>query len=130
MNDDAMVILSALVDGDPVPPDALADALLAPGAREALVDFARLRAEVGADESRPSTAFYSAIHQGLGTRPRPRRTVWRALQGVAAAVVLALAAVGAMSLPERFAAGGDQPPRATRVLPFTPGVDWHEGGLR
>jgi hypothetical protein len=52
------------------------------------------------------------------------------LQGVAAAVVLTLAVVGAMSLPERFAAGRDEPPRATRVLRFTPGVDWHEGGLR
>ena len=130
MNDDAVVILSALMDGEVVRPEALADALLVPGARETLVDFARLRAEVGADESRPSGAFYAAIHHVLGTRARPRRGAWRVLQGVAAAIVLALAAVGALSLPERIAAGRDEPPRATRVLRFTPGVDWHEGGLR
>jgi hypothetical protein len=49
-------------------------------------------------------------------------------QASAAAVVLGLAAFGAMSLGGRLQDGAtEQPPRATRVLQFEPGVDWHEG---
>ena len=131
MTQDPLQILSALLDGEPVEPDVLATALLAPGAREALVDFARLRAELGADDSRPSLALYGAIDQVLGRRRPTSRTVWRVLQGAAAAAVLALAALGAMSLSARFHHGAvEEPPRATRVLQFTPGVDWHEGGTQ
>jgi hypothetical protein len=131
MNDDAVAILSALVDGESVSPDALADALLAPGARETLVDFARLRAELAADESRPSATFIASMHEVLGRRHGGGPAVGRALRGLAAAVFMALAVVGTISLPTWFEhRGADEPPRATRVLQFTPGVDWHEGDLR
>lgn len=125
MSQDSLEFISALLDGEPVAPEALAAALLAPGAREALVDFAALRAGLAGDDSRPSAPFYRAMDRILGGRARP---VWRLLRRVAAVVVLALAAVGAISLGTRFRGNSaDEPPRATRVIQFTPGVDWHEG---
>jgi hypothetical protein len=100
MSPDPLEILSALMDGEAVAPDVLAAALLAPGAREALVEFAGLRAELAADNSSPSPGL-----------------------------VLSLATLGALSLRARFyGRGPDEPPPATRVIQFTPGVDWHEGG--
>jgi hypothetical protein len=131
MSPDPLEILSALMDGEPVAPDVLAAALLAPGAREALVDFAGLRAEVGADDSRPSAGLYRAMELVRGRRRGHGRPVWRLLQSAAAVVVLALAALGAMSLRTRFyGRGPEEPPPATRVIQFTPGVDWHEGEPR
>lgn len=126
MTRDPLEILSALLDGEPVAPDVLAAALLAPGAREALVDFVRLRAEIGADVSRPSPNLQATIGNALGRRRPPGRT-WRTVQVAAAAVVLSLATFGAMSLRVRLLDGRpEEPPRATRVLQFEPGVDWHE----
>ena len=122
-------ILSALLDGEPVAPEALSAALLAPGAREALIDFARLRAELSRDDARPSPALYRAMDGLLGRRVR-RGPLWRVLRSVAAAVVLALAAVGATSLARSRGPAVEEPPRATRVIQFTPGVDWHEGAPR
>jgi hypothetical protein len=131
MSPDPLEILSALMDGEPVEPDLLAAALLAPGAREALVDFAGLRAELGADDSRPSPRLYRATELVLGRRRGPARPVWRLLQSAAAVVVLALAALGALSLRTRFyGRGPEEPPQATRIIQFTPGVDWHEGDPR
>jgi hypothetical protein len=128
VSQDSLEVLSALLDGEPVAPDVLAGALLAPGAREALVDFAALRAGLAGDDSRPSGAFYRAMDRIPRGRTRP---VWQLLRRVAAVVVLALAAVGAISLGTRFRGNAaDEPPRATRVIQFTPGVDWHEGVQR
>jgi hypothetical protein len=125
MSPDPMEALSAFMDGEPVAPDELAAALLVPGAREALLDFAALRAGLAADDSRPSLRFHRAMNGILGRRPRP---VGQWLRRAAAVVVLALAAVGAISLGTRFRGSpADEPPRATRVIQFTPGVDWHEG---
>lgn len=130
MSPDPLEILSALMDGEAVAPDVLAAALLAPGAREALVDFARLRAEIADDDSHPSPALYRGVNRIPGRRGW-RAPVWRVLQSVAAVVVLALAALGAISLGTRFHGNAvDEPPRATRVIQFTPGVDWHEGATR
>src|SRR5213593_3674414 len=98
MRPDPLEILSVLMDGEPVAPDVLAVALLAPGAREALVDFARLRAELGGDESRPSPTLYRALDRVLGRRRGSRRPMWRLLRSAAAVVILALAALGALSL--------------------------------
>jgi len=125
VSQDSLEVISALLDGEPVAPDVLAVALLAPGAREALVDFAGLRASLAADDARPSPVFYRAMDRILGRRARP---VWQVLRRTAAVVVLALAALGAISLGTRFRGNAaDEPPRATRVIQFTPGVDWHEG---
>jgi len=129
MSLDPLEILSALMDGEAVAPDVLAAALLAPGAREALVDFAALRAELEADDSLPSPALPRAMDKVLARRRSYDRPVWRVLQGAAAVVVLALAALGTMSLRTRFyGRGPEEPPQATRIIQFTPGVDWHEEG--
>jgi hypothetical protein len=128
MSPDPLEILSALLDGEPVAPDVLAAALLAPGAREALVDFAGVRAQIAADDSRPSPAFYRVMERLAGDRRRGAYTPWTILRAAAAVVVLALAAVGAMSLGTGFRGNApDEPPHATRVIQFTPGVDWYEG---
>ena len=128
MSQDSLEVMSALLDCEPVAPDVLAAALLAPGAREALVDFVTLKARLADDHSRPSPVFYRAMDRTLGWRARP---VWQLLRRVAAVVVLALVAVGAISLETRFRGNAaDEPPRATRVIHFTPGVDWHEGAPR
>jgi hypothetical protein len=127
MKQDSLEVLSSFMDGEPVEADALAAALLAPGAREALVDFAELRAGLAADDSVPSPALHRSMNQVFGRRQGA--LAWRFLRSVAAVVVLALAAVGALSLRTRFHGPAiDEPPRATRVIQFTPGVDWHEGG--
>jgi len=124
----SLEVISALLDGEPVAPDVLAAALLTPGAREALVDFAGVRAQLAADDSRPSPAFYRAMERLVGERSRGARTPWAILRAAAAVVVLALAAVGAITLGTRFHGNAaDEPPRATRIIQFTPGVDWHEG---
>lgn len=129
MSPDPLEILSALLDGEAVAPDVLAAALLAPGAREALVDFAGLRAELAADDSRPSPALHRAMDKILGRRRGQGRRVWRLLQSAATVVVLALATLGVLSLRTHFYGRGlEEPPRATRIIQFTPGVDWHEGG--
>jgi hypothetical protein len=131
VSQDSLDVISALLDGEPVAPDVLAAALLAPGAREALVDFAGVRAELAADDSRPSPAFYRAMDRLIGDRRRGVRTPWAVLRAAAAVVVLALAAVGAISLGGRFRGNpAEEPPRATRIIQFTPGVDWHEGEPR
>ena len=131
MKQDSLEVLSSFMDGEPVEADVLAAALVAPGAREALVDFARLRAELGADDSRPSPALHRAMDKVLGRRRGHGWPVWRLLQSAAAVVVLALAGLGAMSLRTRFyGRGPEEPPRAIRVIQFTPGVDWHEGAPR
>jgi hypothetical protein len=131
VSQESLEVISALLDGEPVAPDVLAAALLAPGAREALVDFARLKAELAADDSRPSPALHRAMDKVLGRRRGHGRPLWRLLQSAAAVVVLALAALGAMSLRTRFyGRGPEEPPPATRIIQFTPGVDWHEGEPR
>ena len=131
MSPDPLEVLSALLDGEPVAPDVLAAALLAPGAREALVDFAGLRAELGADDSRPSPGLYRAMDRVFGRHRGHVRPVWRLMQSAAAVVVLVLAALGAMSLRTRFyGRGPEEPPLPTRIIQFTPGVDWHEGEPR
>jgi hypothetical protein len=129
MSPDPLEILSALLDGEAVAPDVLAAALLAPGAREALVEFAGLRAELAADDSTPSPGLYRAMDLAFGRRRERARPVWRLVQSAAAVVVLSLATLGVLSLRARFHDRGPQePPPATRVIQFTPGVDWHEGG--
>jgi len=128
MSQDPLEVLSAFMDGEPVAPDALAAALLAPGAREALLDFAALRAGLAGDDARPSLAFHRAMSGILGRRAQP---VWRVMRRAAAVVVLALAALGAISLERRFRGNpAEEPPRPSRVIQFTPGVDWHEGAPR
>ena len=111
--------ISAFCDGEIVDPDLLAAALADPRGREALVDFARLRAAVG-----PAGALPASL-AGL----RPRIHVWTMAVAAAAMVLLIVAAASLLprSLTTRNA--DQSPPSPTRVLRFVPGVDWHaEGG--
>jgi hypothetical protein len=126
MRDEHMAVLSALVDGEDVSDlILLAEALSAAEGREALLDFVRLRADVRADQSRPQPAFYEKIRPVLGA---PREwSAPRLLRRIAAVVVFVLATAGLVDLGFRLRGEkpAEQPPRATRVLRFEPGVDWH-----
>jgi cytochrome c-type biogenesis protein CcmH/NrfG len=125
MKEEAMLVLSALMDGEEVTDLALlAEALDDPAGRQALVEFARLRSTVRADESQPSPAFY---REALQVRePAKAWSAPRALRRLAAAVVLILAAGGLVDLGLYLRGKGpEQPPHPTRVLRFEPGVDWH-----
>ena len=56
MTETHTALLSAFCDGQIVDPDQLADALADPRARDALVDFARLRAAVTSSHPLPASA--------------------------------------------------------------------------
>jgi hypothetical protein len=125
MKEEWMEVLSALVDGEDVADLALlAEALAAAEGREALLEFVRLRTAVRADESRPRPQFYEKARAVLGSsgwwHGRPF------LRGLAAAVVFALGTAGLVDLGFRLHGdkAAEQPPHATRVLRFEPGVDW------
>jgi hypothetical protein len=120
---DASEVLSAFVDGEAVDGGALAAALAEPGARETLIDFVRLRAAV-TNDSRPSEAFVRGMRKRLGGGMGRRAP--RLLRLAAAAVITALATFGAFDLARGFRPGPrpDEPPVATRVIRFEPGVDW------
>jgi hypothetical protein len=126
MKEEWMVVLSALVDGEEVTDLALlAESLVAAEGREALLEFVRLRAAVRSDESRPRPEFYEKVRPLLG---RSAGGVGRPfLRGLAAAVVFVLGTAGLVDLGLRLRGEkpAEQPPRATRVLRFEPGVDWH-----
>lgn len=87
MKDVHMETLSRLFDGEFVEPEALAEALDAPGAAMQLVGFARLRAMVQADTSEPGREFYERIERQL--RPHGfRRLVGSRMVRLAAAATL------------------------------------------
>ncbi len=125
MKEEWMVVLSALVDGEEITDLAvLAESLAAAEGREALLEFVRLRAAVRTDESRPRPEFYEKVRPVLG---RPAGWVGRPfLRGLAAAVVFVLGTAGVIDLGLRIRGEkpAEQPPHATRVLRFEPGVDW------
>lgn len=113
--DERFAVLSALIDREPVDPDALAVALDDPVGRAELVDFVRLRARV-ADQ----VAIEPPVAAPRIRRPRLPAKTWIAR---AALVLLTLgfgAAGGAWYVEQRES----RPPAATRVVQFVPGVDW------
>ena len=122
--DPSLEIVSAFVDGEDVPPAALAAALAAPGARELLRDAFLLRAAVR-DEARPSDAFYSRMKRtlaGAGRESWWRRTVPLPLPALAAGLLLAAVLVGLWL--ERARPQDVSPPPVSRLMPFEAGVDW------
>jgi hypothetical protein len=111
MTDDREV-LSALIDREPVDPDALTLALEDPASRALLVDFVRLRALAQADEA------------GLpqwAPRLFPTSRTWVQSAWLRAAVVLLVLAVGAGggAWLERYVSR-ERPPEPDRVVQFEP----------
>jgi hypothetical protein len=132
-------LISAALDGEAVDVTALRDALSAAEGREALAAFLLLKATVVADPA--------GVRPGLDAlappaRPAPR--LWlvagrrRVPIGVAASIAAALV-IGAFWVGTAWRANVSdriqQAPQATgaahpvpsRVVRFTPGVDWHQG---
>jgi hypothetical protein len=119
MSDTHTEVLSAFCDGEPVDPDRLAAALADARAREALVDFARLRAAV--TSSSPLPESLSRLRPALVVRRPP---LWAAVAAAAATIVLV--ALTAQLLPRAWFTRGatDGPPSPTRIVRYEPGVDW------
>lgn len=111
-------LLSALVDREPVDPDALASILEEPEARTLLVDFVRLRASLLDDE------YGTPPETRAATPTAPGRRLGRTWMRVAAASVL-VAALASGGLWVRARLADDRPPTPSRVVEFQPGVDWH-----
>jgi len=118
MTDTHTEILSAFCDGQVVDPDRLADALADPRAREALVDFARLRAAV--TSSSPLPASLTRLRPAPARRPQ----LWAAMAGAAA--MLVLVALTFALLPRTWISreASDGPPSPARTIRYEPGVDW------
>ncbi len=129
MIEDPAELLSAFLDGENVEPVALAEALSSPGAREALRDYALLRARVRADTVSPGAAFYEAMERALGSERRARFWEWSWIRvpapAFAALVVTALGlGIWAGFGLQRGTKGNETPPRPDRVVRFETGVDW------
>lgn len=114
---DSRAVLSALLDREPVDPDELARVLDDPDARALLVDFVRLRHAIAGDEG----ADAAASSPRLPARFNGGRRVLRPL---AAAALIAGAGLGGLWLGERH--DEERPPTPSRVVSYTPGVDWKE----
>jgi hypothetical protein len=112
MTTDHAELLSALIDREPVDPDALAVALDDPEARRALVAFARVRAELQAPA--PGEGEWLVSHHVPRAAP-PRPHLWR----LAAAAVLLAAGLGAGVFAGRYA-DEDRPPAPARVVQLDP----------
>jgi hypothetical protein len=119
MTDTHTEVLSAFCDGAIVDPDLFAEALANPRAREALVDFARLRAAIACSDPLPLS---------LDRLPPPGRShsaLWAGLAGAAAMLVLVVLTF--TLFPHTwFIRQGEEPPAPSRVVSYQPGVDWVE----
>ena len=94
-------LLSQLVDGGMVDPDALAAVLAEPGAAEILVEYARVHRVVLDENDRPSDVFYDRMRVKFGLSRR-RPLAWRAPLAAAAVVVLCVLGgmwIGRSTLP-------------------------------
>jgi hypothetical protein len=116
MNERWNETLSRLIDGDPVDPDIVADALESPDGRRILVDFAVVRATLHHDTAAPSAAFYAQVQSSLAaTEPRrPPRPGGVSLRIVAVSAAGALLLV--LGIESWRHQRTDAPPSAARVL--------------
>jgi len=113
--------LSAFVDGENVGADELARALAAPGGRDALIDFVRLRERFSRDDAAPSETFYARMRPVLVAR-HPTMNRWYGWAAAAAVVILALA--GFAIVWRESGAIQPTPPQPDRVIEFEPGTEW------
>jgi len=128
LSDGPHTIVEAFMDGEPVGPQALKDALADAGAREYLVDMLILR-EAVATLGMPAAS-------AIARRDRPsRRVSWLA---AAAAVIVSLTAgflagqrgvapVAAQTVEAAVhVETATAAPKPTRIITLRPGVDWIE----
>jgi hypothetical protein len=123
MMDDYTRTISTFVDGEPIEPDHLAEALENPGARALLVDFIRMRAAVRSGDT-PLPPSLSTFRKG-----RPSAAGMRVLRWPAVAALLVLVFLAGLVAPRPWTRDRDEvaeAPAPTRIEKFTPGVDWHQ----
>jgi hypothetical protein len=124
MSDRLNETLSALIDGEAVDFELLAEALESRNGRDALIAFARSRAALAADPIAPRAEWQRTIARELtpGGADAIRMLSYRAAAGLlAASLLLGFAA-------DRWWRGrADAPPRAQRVLRFD-AADWRTPG--
>ena len=113
MTTDHAELLSALMDREPVDPDALARALEDPEARRALVAFAAIRHQLHAPA--PGESAWLATRAPRLAASRPLRDRWR----LVAAAVLLVGGLGAGVIAERYRSQ-QRPPEPTRVVQLDP----------
>jgi len=111
-------LLSSFCDGAVVDPDRLAAALADPRARDALVDFARLRAAVASSHPLPDSL--ERLRPAAVRRPQLRA----ALAGAAAMLVLVALTFAMLPRGWFIRDEADGPPPPARVIRYEPGVDW------
>jgi hypothetical protein len=120
-------LLSAFIDGEPVDPLRLADALATPAGREYLVDLLRLGALVADAET-----------DAVGEAPRSiRKESRRWLVAAAAALIVGLGAfaagmqVGQQDMPAVTSARQQGAPAPDRVIELREGIEWRNtvGGM-
>lgn len=109
-------LLSALLDREPVEPEALAAALERPEARALLVDFVRLRAVL-----QPDVVDEPVVT--TRTPPPARRALAWPILHLAAAILLVV--LGALAGHRLSPGDVEPPPEPTRVVPLVP-----SGGAR
>ena len=131
MNDRWKETLSQLIDGDPVDPNVVAEALESLAGRRLLVEFAAVRASLDRDTAAPSAEFYARMQSTLASaEPQRSRRVGGIPFRIAAASVAAalLLGFGIASWRHRRV---DAPPSAARVLRFE-ASEWTnaKGGVR
>jgi hypothetical protein len=116
MTDEQPELLSALIDREPVDPDALAAALDDPTKRALLVDFIRLRHLILDDDDAGEEPLVNHEQPPV----RARRSV--GLRVALAAGILVALISGTFWI--NWKPDTTLPPEPTRVLAFRPGVDW------
>jgi hypothetical protein len=121
MSESHTELLSAFFDGEAVDPARLASALADPVARDALVDFARLRAAVAPTEALPAALQQPAAQRG-GAPWTPRG--WRIVAAFAAMVVLIVYSASLLPTLRKTRENGSAPPTPSRVYRYVPGIDW------
>lgn len=118
--DEQFAVVSALLDREPVDPDALASVLEDPEGRTRLVDFVRLRVMAARELALDGEQEGRTSVRPVDGRVRAPSMTGRLLRR-AAAVLLPLALVAGYAVWQE---GRPEPPMPDRVVEFTPGVDW------